>query len=102
MYVVRSGFDVWISVAVWRVQRPVSSPSSAIWPGEEQSRETSIVEACAEGLGRCTTGREKEWLWMRSGRKKQASRREVCKENQKIFLGVDLWILEGEVWWFGD
>ena len=29
MYVVRSGFDVWISVAVWRVQRPVSSPSSA-------------------------------------------------------------------------
>jgi hypothetical protein len=58
--------------AVWRVQRPVSSPSSAVWLGEEQSRETSMVEACAEKLARCTTGREKEWFWVRSGRKKQA------------------------------
>jgi hypothetical protein len=73
------GSGMWCAVvwcldlrAVWRVQCPVSSPSSAVWPGEEQSRETSIVEACAEELARCTTGREKEWLWMRSGRKKQA------------------------------
>jgi len=57
-----------------------------VWPGEEQSRETSMVEACAEGLGRCTTGREKEWLWMRSGRKKQASRRSV-RRIRKCFLG---------------
>jgi hypothetical protein len=44
------------------IQRPV-------WSMEEQSRETSRVEACAEELGRCTTGREKELLWMKSGRK---------------------------------
>jgi hypothetical protein len=33
---------------------------------------------------------------------KKASKPEVCKENQKIVLGVDSWILEGEVWWFGN